>query len=132
MGVDPDDARSGSGLAIAEVAASTGLSAHTLRYYERDGLMLTAVARTSSGRRTYAPADVRWLTTLTRLRGTGMTIRELHGYADLVRAGTGNEAERLVLLRRHREAVLARLAQVTADLEAVERKIDLYESTGTA
>jgi len=65
---------------------------------------------------------------VTRLRSTGMSIRDVRQYADLVRAGDGNEAERLELLRTHRDRVREQLRQVAAHLDAIEFKIDLYET----
>lgn len=113
-------------LTIAEAAAATGLSAHTLRYYERDGLLLDAVERASSGHRRYTERDLGWLHLLMRLRATGMPIREIREYAELVRRGDGTEPERLALLRAHRDAVRAQLAEAAGHLAAIEMKIDLY------
>ena len=113
-------------LSIAEAAERTGLSQHTLRYYERDGLMLGDVGRASSGHRRYTDRDLTWITMLTKLRATGMPIREVKAYADLVRAGAGNERERLQLLKAHRERVLAQLAAVQEHLGAIDYKIGLY------
>ena len=115
-------------LSIADAAAVSGLTAHTLRYYERDGLMLDSVGRAPSGHRRYTERDLTWIRLITRLRSTGMPIREIRAYAALVRAGDGNEAERLALLRAHRERVLARLVEVRENLEAIEFKVDLYEA----
>ena len=115
------------GLSIAEAADLTGLSADTLRYYERDGLMLRPVPRSGSGHRQYAERDVEWIRLITKLRSTGMPIRDVRRYADLVRAGDGNEAERLELLKAHRERVEAQLAQVNAHLRAIDHKIGIYE-----
>ena len=114
-------------LSIAEAADATGLTAHTLRYYERDGLLLDAVDRSPSGHRRYTEEDLGWIRMITRLRATGMPIREVRHYADLVRAGAGNEDERLQLLRAHRDRVRAQLAEVVSHLDAIEQKIDLYE-----
>lgn len=111
---------------IAEAAAATGLSPDTLRYYERDGLMLRPVARATTGHRRYADADLRWIELINRLRGTGMPIRDVRHYAELVRAGAGNEQERLDLLRAHRARVLAQLAEVQEHLGAIDRKIGIY------
>jgi DNA-binding transcriptional MerR regulator len=112
---------------IAEVAERTGLTAHTLRYYERDGLMLEAVERASSGHRRYSERDLTWITLITRLRSTGMPIRDVKRYAGLVRAGDGNEPERLALLLAHRAQVEAQLAEVSAHLRAIDHKIGIYE-----
>ena len=116
-----------SGLSIAEAAEHTGLSAHTLRYYERDGLMLTDVDRSASGHRRYSAQDLGWIEMITRLRSTGMPMRDVRRYAALVRHGAGNEAERLELLRAHREHVEAELAEVTRHLRAIDHKIGIYE-----
>ncbi|MGW6375569.1 MerR family transcriptional regulator [Rhodococcus sp. NPDC055112] len=116
----------GAGLSIAEAAARTGLTAHTLRYYERDGLMLSAVGRSASGHRRYAADDIAWIELVTRLRATGMPIREIQRYAELVRAGDGTEYDRLALLQAHRSRVLAQLAEVTDHLGAIDFKIGVY------
>ena len=116
-------------LSIAETAERTGLTTHTLRYYERDGLML-AVDRSTSGHRRYTERDLDWIQMVTRLRSTGMPIREVRRYADLVRRGPGNEAERLDLLRRHRERVRADLEAAAGHLRAIDHKIGIYEGVG--
>ena len=113
---------------IAEAADRSGLTAHTLRYYERDGLMLDSVDRSPSGHRRYTDHDLTWIQMLTRLRATGMPVREVKQYAALVRAGDGNEAERLSLLVAHRQRVEAQLAEATSHLRAIDHKIGLYES----
>ena len=114
-------------LAISEVAEATGLSTHTLRYYERAGLMLTPVDRASSTHRRYSDADVSWVAFLTKLRSTGMPIAVVAEYAELVRKGDDTTADRLELLQRHRIAVLAQLDEVTRSLEAIDFKIGLYK-----
>ncbi len=113
-------------LSISDAALATGVSVHTLRYYERAGLMLDAVGRASSSHRRYTEDEVRWVVLLTRLRATGMPIRRVRAYADLVRAGGGNEDERLSLLEAHREAVVAQIAEMQRSLAAIDAKIDLY------
>ena len=111
---------------VAEAAAATGLTAHTLRYYERDGLLLQDVGRSAAGHRRYSDGDLAWIEMLTRLRSTGMPIREVRRYAELVRRGAGNEADRLELLRQHRQRVLAQLTEVQEHLGAIDRKIGIY------
>lgn len=111
---------------ISDVAEETGLTAHTLRYYERAGLMLEPVGRTSSSHRRYSDGDVRWVVLLTKLRGTGMPIRQIKQYADLVRAGAGNEERRLALLEEHRTRVLDQLREVERNLQAIDHKIAVY------
>ena len=117
-----------TGLSIAEVSAVTGLTADTLRYYEKDGLMVAPVARASSGHREYSESDVGWITMVTCLRATGMPIRDVRRYAELVRRGEVSEGERLELLRAHREAVLRQLAESERHLERINRKVTNYET----
>ncbi|WP_086840547.1 MerR family transcriptional regulator [Amycolatopsis kentuckyensis] len=114
------------GLTIADAARRTGVSAHTLRYYERAGLVVTRVDRTSGGRRRYRQLDLDWIKICTKLRATGMPIKTIRRYADLVAAGRGNERERLALLEEHRADVLARLAELQENLKLIDRKIGVY------
>ncbi len=115
------------GMTIADAAERTGLTPDTLRYYEKDGLLVHPVERASSGYRSYSDDDISWIVLVTRLRSTGMPIRDVRRYADLVREGEGTEQARLDLLRAHRENVLARLAEVQDHLAAVDYKIGIYE-----
>jgi DNA-binding transcriptional MerR regulator len=112
-------------LTISEAAEASGLTAHTLRYYERAGL-LDPVARETSGHRRYAPDDLQRIGFLARLRATGMPIRQVREYAELLRAGDGNEAQRLALLETHRDAVRTRIAELEGHLELIDFKIDNY------
>ena len=64
---------------------------------------------------------------LQKLRATGMPIQRIRRYAELVRGGDGNEADRLALLKEHRDAVRAELAQVRRHLAFIDRKIAIYE-----
>jgi DNA-binding transcriptional MerR regulator len=114
------------GVSIAEAARRTGVSAHTLRYYERVGLVVTPVDRTSGGRRRYHQLDLDWIVICTRLRATGMPIKEIRRYAQLVSAGYGNEKERLALMEAHRDNVTAQLAEVQEHLKLIDHKIDVY------
>ncbi|CAI9391656.1 MerR family transcriptional regulator [Microbacterium sp. T2.11-28] len=114
------------GLSISDAAAATGLTTHTLRYYERAGLMLTPVDRASSTHRRYSDADIGWVQFLTRLRSTGMPIATIRAYTELVRAGEDTVDARLELLLRHRRGVLAQLEEITASLAAIDYKIAVY------
>ena len=115
-----------TGLSIAEAARRTGVSVHTLRYYERAGLVVTAVDRTAGGRRRYHQLDLDWIVICTRLRATGMPIKVIRRYAQLVSAGPGNEQERLALLEAHRADVTAKLAEIQENLELIDHKIGVY------
>jgi DNA-binding transcriptional MerR regulator len=115
----------GVSLSISEAAAKSGLSAHTLRYYERAGL-LEPISRNGSGHRRYAEDDLERIRFLSKLRATGMPIRQVRRYAELLNGGDETNEERLALLEEHRASVSALLAQTTQHLELIEWKIDFY------
>ena len=111
-------------LSIAETAERTGVSAHTLRYYERIGLL--AVGRDATGRRRYTADDFARVVFLNRLRLTGMPIRELSRYVALANAGPHTEPERLAMLLEQRAAVVAQLAELRRALDTIDFKIQTY------
>ncbi|AZH85048.1 MerR family transcriptional regulator [Plantibacter sp. PA-3-X8] len=114
------------GYAISDVAEQTGLSVHTLRYYERAGLMPRPIGRSSSTHRRYSEGDVSWVVFLTRLRSTGMPIATLREYTELAQRGDDTAEARLELLLRHRISFLARLEEMQQSLKVIDRKIELY------
>jgi DNA-binding transcriptional MerR regulator len=84
-------------LSIGDVARETGLSVHALRFYEREGLMVSQhVARGTGGRRRYRPDDVYWLRICIKLRASGMPLAKIRRLAELVRDGPGNECLRII------------------------------------
>ncbi|WP_018331377.1 MerR family transcriptional regulator [Actinomycetospora chiangmaiensis] len=114
-------------LGIAEVADLTGITAHTLRYYERIGLL--AVARDAAGRRTYDRAALGRVMFITWLRLSGMPIASVTRYIELVQAGPHTSDERLALLLAHRAAVVSHLRDLQAALAVVDYKIAAYGGT---
>ncbi|MFF5444801.1 MerR family transcriptional regulator [Streptomyces sp. NPDC012888] len=110
---------------ISEVAASTGLSQHTLRWYERIGLM-PHVDRSHSGQRRFSDRDLHWLAFVGKLRATGMSVADMVRYAELVREGEHTSGERRALLERTRDDVRARIAELTDALAVLDRKIGTY------
>jgi DNA-binding transcriptional MerR regulator len=113
-------------ISIAEAADRTGLSAHTLRYYERAGL-IEPVERGQRGERRYGPRDVRWVEFLQRLRATGMPIREMKRFAELRRGGAETVAARRDLLDVHRRRVSGEIEQLQRGLQAIEAKLARLE-----
>ena len=120
---------------IAEFARRCGLTPHTLRYYERIGL-LGSVTRQANGHRSFGPRDVEWVEFLHRLRSTGMGISEMLHYAELRARGDATLAERQAMLVQHADQLAATLRAQQAHLKAVRQKIaiyaDLIDQTTTA
>ncbi|WP_432584476.1 MerR family transcriptional regulator [Streptomyces sp. HD1123-B1] len=113
-------------LSIGEVAERTGLSVHALRFYEREGLLVGPVQRTSGGRRRYTAFDVDWLLICVKLRESHMPLADLKRFAELVRRGPGNEAERLQLLDAHRQRVDAQIQALEECRSVITWKVDVY------
>ncbi len=119
-------------LNIQQMAQATGLSAHTLRYYERAGLMIEHVGRDEgNGYRSYNSQHVAWIEFLKRLRATGMPIRDIHRYTELLRQGEQTMPERLQLLKQHQSRVEEHLKEVERHLEVIRFKVASYEQLHT-
>ncbi|MFI6238589.1 MerR family transcriptional regulator [Micromonospora sp. NPDC050795] len=116
-----------AGLSIGQVAERTGLSVHTLRFYEQEGLFVGPVRRGPGGRRSYSQDDVDWLTVCIILRASGMPLPALRRYTDLVREGAGNEEERLALMREHHRRVTTQIDRLTQSLDLITFKVGVYE-----
>ena len=112
-------------LSIRQFAARTGLSADTLRYYEKIGL-LRHVARDASGFRVYGPRDLEWVSFVLRLKDTGMPLEDITRYADLREQGETTLAARQALLEAHAARLQARLQRDQEHLDALQAKIELY------
>ena len=122
-------------LTIGEVSALTGLTTHTLRFYEQEGLFFAPVRRNAAGRRVFTREEVEWLKVCTKLRSSGMPLPDIRHYAQLVLEGPGNEAERFEILLRHEAKVQQQVADLQEALGVIHRKVELYAkrlSAGTA
>jgi DNA-binding transcriptional MerR regulator len=113
---------------IGELARCSGLSAHTLRYYERIGLLPYA-DRNVSGQRDYDAAILDRIGFLHRLKTTGMPIREMLQYAALIGGGEATLADRRRLMEHHRERVRSHVAELQACLLVLDTKIAGYGDT---
>ena len=116
-----------SHLSIDEVARRTGLTAHTLRYYERIGL-IAPVGRAEGGQRRYASADLAWIDFLLRLRTTRMPISRMKAFATLRAAGDNTVPDRRRMLETHLQDVLAEMDAMRLSVQALEEKIGYYRA----
>lgn len=110
---------------IGELARRSRLSAHTIRYYERIGL-LPPPDKDGSGHRNYDRTILDWIEFLNRLKVTGMSIREMREYADLRQLGTGTVAARQAILVRHRDRVKTQVVELQNSLSILDTKIESY------
>ncbi|MDQ3715967.1 MAG: MerR family transcriptional regulator [Actinomycetota bacterium] len=114
----------GNALPIAEVSALTGVTAHTLRYYERIGLV--SVGRDGGGRRSYDREALGRVVFITRLRLSDMPIRDIRRYVELLDQGQSTVPERLDLLVEHRASIQSRMADLQWALAVIDYKITSY------
>lgn len=112
-------------LSLKEAAAQSGVSAHTLRYYERIGL-LPAVARDANGQRRYSGHDLGAISILLQLRATRMPIQGMQRFAALLALGDDAMPERRALLEAHGQSVRQGIKELESNLEAIDAKIALY------
>jgi len=114
------------GLTIQQAAAKLDISAHTLRYYERAGLV-PPIARVAGGHRRYSSIDLGWAAFVRKLRRAGLTIGAIREYAQLQMDGIDTLDRRVGILESHRDAVRARLQELEETLDYLETKIDYYK-----
>lgn len=112
-------------LTIQEAAEATGLTAHTLRYYERIGL-IHPIDREENTRRRYTADDVGWINFLMKMRATGMSIKDMHRYSQLQRMGDETLPDRVEMLKALREQVEAHISELNENMRLVCYKIEIY------
>jgi DNA-binding transcriptional MerR regulator len=112
-------------LTIQEAAEVTDLSVHTLRYYERIGLLMP-VGRAANGHRRYSQQDINLIKSLNKWRQTGMPLVDIQRYVRLLQEGETTAAERRMILEVHRETVVNQIEELQATLGLIDYKIQHY------
>lgn len=112
---------------ITGVANKFGMSVHTLRYYDKEGLM-PFIERDKSGNRMFSETDLNWVAMVCCLKDTGMSIKEIKQYADWCKQGMQTIDERKAMLTAHRKHVLKQIEDLKKNLELIDSKIDIYEN----
>lgn len=119
--------RVGEGLSIGDVAAATGLSGHTIRFYEREGLFPEPIRRDPAGRRLFTSAEVTWLKICSRLRSTGMPLADIAAWARASLEDSDDAVqERLRILRDHQDRVRTQLAEIQDLVRIIDSKVATY------
>lgn len=111
---------------IGQAAAKMGLTAHTLRYYEKEGL-LPFVKKSGSGLRVFTESDLGWLVMIECLKGTGMPLKGIKQYIDWYREGDSTLQNRLDMFKAQKVRLEEQMALLQKHMEKIAYKIDLYE-----
>ena len=114
------------GYSIAEVAEITHLTAHTLRYYEKEGL-LPFIDRSDSGNRDFKDKDLEWLELICCLKNTGMSIKNIKEFIGLCLKGDNTLDVRREIFITHREEVINQMAELQKNLDKINCKINYYD-----
>ena len=112
---------------VGEMAKLLGIPASTLRYYDKEGL-LPFVERSPGGMRMFQEKDYEWLQTIECMKKTGMPLRDIRVYIDMVMRGDETIAPRLQMLSRQRETVRAQMAELQKTLDMLDFKCWYYET----
>ena len=110
---------------ISDIAKKTGLSIHTLRYYEQIGL-LKNIHRNQAGRRVYTRLDLDWLEWIKRLKSTGMPLEQMQEFAQLRLEGEQTLKPRQLLLIQHSQKLKQEIQRLKQELDVVDYKIEFY------
>lgn len=117
------------GLTIKQAAGRTQLSEHTLRYYDREGLM-PLLKRSSSKIRDFSENDIAWIDLICCLKSSGMTLEEIKDFMNLCLRGLDTCEERRDMLMSHRKSILEQMKKLKASLNTIDYKIDHYKEIG--
>lgn len=112
---------------INEVAQMCDISAYTLRFYDKEGL-LPFVSRTKSGSRSFSEQNVELIKLICCLKNTGMPIKEIKKYIDMIMEGDQTLEKRKLIMKDHRKEVLRQIDELKKNLNLIDLKIALYES----
>ncbi|MFE4243657.1 MULTISPECIES: MerR family transcriptional regulator [Peribacillus] len=111
---------------IGEFSKIVGLSDHTLRFYEKEGLI--KVNRDENNVRVYSDENKLWIESLLHLKNTGMPLKDMKQFAMWGHVGDATMEERLALLKNHRKKVVEDLEKLRRSLEHLDNKITFYEN----
>ncbi len=110
---------------ISEFGQKVGLTPHTLRYYEKEGL-LPFVHRSSSGLRVFTEKDIEWLVIITCLKNTGMSVKQIKVFIDWCMAGDSTLEQRYHFFVDHKKVVQAQIKKLEACMDKINYKIEYY------
>ena len=116
---------------VGEIAKLLGVTASTLRYYDKEGL-LPFVERSSGGIRMFRESDIEWLRVIECMKKAGMSIKDIRQYIELALKGDDTIELRLMMFRRQKEVLQQKMAEMQHTMAMVEYKCWYYETAKAA
>ena len=110
---------------IGELAKLIGISEHTLRYYEKEGLVIPE--RDKKNNRCYTEENKLWAEFILHMKSTGMSVEDLKKYTALWELGDEGTVDLLEILKQHRAKVMGKIEIYQKNLELLNTKIDFYQ-----
>lgn len=111
---------------MKEVAQITGLSEHTLRFYEKQQLIIN-IKRDSNNYRLYSDFDIQWIQFLTKVKSTNMPLKDIQKYAELMAKGNSTLAEREEMLLKHKQRIAEQISTLSDILIQIDNKLLRYQ-----
>lgn len=111
---------------LTEITEQTGLTAYTIRYYDKEGL-LPFIHKTASGRRLFEESDREWLELITCLKSTGMKIKDIKQFIEWCIEGDATLTERLHMFQSQKAEVERQMAMLEKHMAKINHKIHYYE-----
>ncbi|ASR45507.1 MerR family transcriptional regulator [Paenibacillus kribbensis] len=115
------------GYTIGEVANKMGVSAYTLRFYDKEGL-LPFVDRNKSGNRDFKESDFEWLAVITCLKNSGMPVKKIRQFIDMSMEGDATLRQRLEVFENHKKTVNDKISELNKYMEKIDYKIWYYQT----
>lgn len=112
---------------IKEASEIMGISAHSLRFYDKEGLLPT-LSRTDSRRRMFSYQDLEWVYNIQCWRATGMPLAEIRRYIDLLREGNGTIEERYNIILKQRDRAIEEAKAAKERVKMLDYKVNWYEA----
>jgi DNA-binding transcriptional MerR regulator len=112
---------------IKEVAGLCGLSAYTIRFYDKEGL-LPFITRNGTGNRQFSESDLDMIRLICCLKNTGMQLKEIKRYIDLFMEGDQTIPCRKQMMIDHRDSILRQISELQTQMNVIEMKISFYEA----
>lgn len=111
---------------IGEVSRKVGLEAHTIRYYEKEGLIFN-IKKNNAGVRVFCDDDINWIEMICCLKNTGMSIEKIKHIVELIKIGECSINDRKEIFIKHKEELQQKIDELNNYMDKINNKINYYD-----